>query len=82
MLHGWKSDPSFHARVREVRSGELPRTGGNGGDSLAVPIDGASPDQISSRCSIPCFETLASVISSGIQSGLSSGAVSSHAQPS
>lgn len=36
----------------------------------------------SSRCLIPCFETFASVISSGIQSGLSSGAVSSHAHPS
>ncbi|OAQ52917.1 hypothetical protein HTG_08805 [Natrinema mahii] len=36
----------------------------------------------SSKCSIPFFETFASVISSGIQSGLSSGAVSSHAQPS
>lgn len=36
----------------------------------------------SSICSIPCFETFASVISFGIQSGLSSGAVCSHAQPS
>ncbi len=36
----------------------------------------------SSRCSMPFFETLASVISLGIQSGLSSGAVSLHAHPS
>ena len=36
----------------------------------------------SSRCSIRFFETLASVISSGIQSGLSSGACSFQAQPS
>lgn len=36
----------------------------------------------SSRCSIPFFETLASVMSPGIQFGLSSGASSSQAQPS
>lgn len=36
----------------------------------------------SSRCSMPFFETFASVISPGIQSGLSSGASSSQAQPS
>ena len=36
----------------------------------------------SSRCSMPCLETFASVISSGIQSGLSDGASSSQDQPS
>jgi len=36
----------------------------------------------SSRCSMPCLETLASVISSGIQSGLSAGASSCQAHPS
>ena len=36
----------------------------------------------SSRCSIPFFETLASVIVSGIQSGLLSGADERQAQPS
>lgn len=39
-------------------------------------------DQISSRCSTPCFSTFPFVISPGIQSGLSSGASSSHAHPS
>ena len=39
-------------------------------------------DSYSSRCSIPFFETFASVISFGIQSGLLSGAVSSQAHPS
>lgn len=39
-------------------------------------------NQMESRCSIPFFETLASVMSLGIQSGLSSGAVSFHAHPS
>lgn len=38
--------------------------------------------QSASRCSIPCFETLASVMVFGIQSGLSAGASSFHAQPS
>lgn len=36
----------------------------------------------SSMCSIPSFETFASVISEGIQSGLSSGAVCFQAHPS
>lgn len=39
-------------------------------------------DVYSSRCSIPFFETLASVISSGIHPGLLSGASSSQAHPS
>jgi len=38
--------------------------------------------QISWRCSIPCFETFASVIVPGIQSGLSLGASSCQAHPS
>ena len=41
---------------------------------------GARPQP--SRCSMPCLETLASVISPGIQSGLSSGAVFFQAHPS
>ena len=40
------------------------------------------PIAYSSRCSIPCLETFASVITSGIQSGLLSGASSSQAHPS
>ena len=54
--------------------------------AAGVKISGCSsrylPLRHSSRCSMPCFETFASVISSGIQSGLSSGAVSCQAQPS
>ena len=75
---GWR--PAGHpTRARWVWSGVWPRSRSSGcGDK----VSGDSPAYSSSRCSIPCFETFASVIVSGIQSGLSLGASSRHAHPS
>jgi hypothetical protein len=69
--------------IRSVaRSGSRDRHGGHCGAEASPKYPRRRPRVHSSRCSIPCLETFASVMSPGIQSGLSSGASSSQAQPS
>ncbi len=83
MLRGWR--PTGHpSRVASGLVGCEPRTSACDVRVKTI-VDSrvlARAPRHSSRCSIPFFETFASVISLGIQSGLSSGAVSRHAQPS
>ena len=83
-----RSSPVSHRRSRRMIAAQADDQGDRD-KTLPKPLytpkeRGAGTDDgvHSSRCSMPSFETFASVISSGIQSGELSGAVSSQAHPS